>query len=609
MQSSTHRGDNSYISLGERRGKSDLARFSLDLSWARAVSDAAPSKAYPSPPMSGSPPLPPSRNPDASDCGHGSYGSTGQDPLRGAQATQPEHPERSRGPPGQGQAFQEPLPHAAMLPPYRVEEMPQQQLPYQQQQAQIPLQQQPRQHTYVLQGPPPGPAPDRPAVDARQYSSPKVQRKTKGHVASACVPCKRAHLRCDAQRPCSRCLSNGKEDTCVDVQHKKRGRPRLRDEREPRYEALGPNYPPPPDVSMRRPLSLYTEAPFPAFGESHQRSGPYRVLKSQSAMSGPITPRYLEHASPADANIYGPWAPPTLRMLAPQEPICAYLNMEMQIAKASQGFGETIGIQPVVSRKLHDIVAANDRDKVFRLQRLFEDERREREPNYLPPIYLKLEEDRVIQAVALGPDALAQFRTERQERVTFQGPDGQQRAFQVRFGLAKKESTYFIVLVLDIPATPQSYPHNLSAPYPREPYSRDSQYGFQPAQQQPYPNPSVPPFVANTPFGDPRGEMSTYRMTGPMGPNVPSSTNMTVPSPPQRRQDYSQGQNNPYQTPRSELPPSPESQRQRDLQLPPIREQRGEGYSADSMQRRDDRSNRFDIGGLLARSDHAGGGH
>jgi hypothetical protein len=418
-----------------------------------------------------------------------------------------------------------------------------------------------------------------------------------------------ADMSSTAQRPCSRCLSNGKEDTCVDVQHKKRGRPRLRDEREPRYEALGPNYPPPPDVSMRRPLSLYTEAPFPAFGESHQRSGPYRVLKSQSAMSGPITPRYLEHASPADANIYGPWAPPTLRMLAPQEPICAYLNMEMQIAKASQGFGETIGIQPVVSRKLHDIVAANDRDKVFRLQRLFEDERREREPNYLPPIYLKLEEDRVIQAVALGPDALAQFRTERQERVTFQGPDGQQRAFQVRFGLAKKESTYFIVLVLDIPATPQSYPHNLSAPYPREPYSRDSQYGFQPAQQQPYPNPSVPPFVANTPFGDPRGEMSTYRMTGPMGPNVPSSTNMTVPSPPQRRQDYSQGQNNPYQTPRSELPPSPESQRQRDLQLPPIREQRGEGYSADSMQRRDDRSNRFDIGGLLARSDHAGGGH
>jgi hypothetical protein len=38
----------------------------------------------------------------------------------------------------------------------------------------------------------------RPALEQREgptQSSPKLQRKTKGHVASACVPCKRAHLR------------------------------------------------------------------------------------------------------------------------------------------------------------------------------------------------------------------------------------------------------------------------------------------------------------------------------------------------------------------------------------------------------------------------------
>ena len=33
-----------------------------------------------------------------------------------------------------------------------------------------------------------------------------------------------------AGRPCQRCINLGKQDTCVDVQHKKRGRPRLRDE-------------------------------------------------------------------------------------------------------------------------------------------------------------------------------------------------------------------------------------------------------------------------------------------------------------------------------------------------------------------------------------------
>lgn len=39
-------------------------------------------------------------------------------------------------------------------------------------------------------------APERPALrEAPDFQSPRQQRKTKGHVASACVPCKRAHLR------------------------------------------------------------------------------------------------------------------------------------------------------------------------------------------------------------------------------------------------------------------------------------------------------------------------------------------------------------------------------------------------------------------------------
>lgn len=33
------------------------------------------------------------------------------------------------------------------------------------------------------------------SIENQSMSSPKSQRKTKGHVASACVPCKRAHLR------------------------------------------------------------------------------------------------------------------------------------------------------------------------------------------------------------------------------------------------------------------------------------------------------------------------------------------------------------------------------------------------------------------------------
>jgi Fungal Zn(2)-Cys(6) binuclear cluster domain len=41
--------------------------------------------------------------------------------------------------------------------------------------------------------------------------SPKAVRKTKAHVASACVNCKKKHLRCDNARPCRRCVQGGKE--------------------------------------------------------------------------------------------------------------------------------------------------------------------------------------------------------------------------------------------------------------------------------------------------------------------------------------------------------------------------------------------------------------
>ena len=41
--------------------------------------------------------------------------------------------------------------------------------------------------------------------------SARATRKVKAHVASACVNCKKKHLRCDAERPCQRCVQSGKE--------------------------------------------------------------------------------------------------------------------------------------------------------------------------------------------------------------------------------------------------------------------------------------------------------------------------------------------------------------------------------------------------------------
>ena len=44
-----------------------------------------------------------------------------------------------------------------------------------------------------------------------QWRTARPARRAKAHVASACVNCKRAHLSCDVQRPCSRCVAGGKE--------------------------------------------------------------------------------------------------------------------------------------------------------------------------------------------------------------------------------------------------------------------------------------------------------------------------------------------------------------------------------------------------------------
>ncbi|KAJ2660235.1 hypothetical protein IWW48_003067 [Coemansia sp. RSA 1200] len=70
-------------------------------------------------------------------------------------------------------------------------------------------------------------------VTARQSVSkaPRNGRGAKPHVPSACTNCKKAHLACDLQRPCRRCVNSGKCSTCKDVQHKKRGRPRSKDKK------------------------------------------------------------------------------------------------------------------------------------------------------------------------------------------------------------------------------------------------------------------------------------------------------------------------------------------------------------------------------------------
>lgn len=55
-----------------------------------------------------------------------------------------------------------------------------------------------------------------PSTAEGESSGPRGGQKSKAHVASACINCKRAHLSCDVQRPCTRCVASGKQVSRAD---------------------------------------------------------------------------------------------------------------------------------------------------------------------------------------------------------------------------------------------------------------------------------------------------------------------------------------------------------------------------------------------------------
>ncbi|KAK3390375.1 hypothetical protein B0H63DRAFT_519602 [Podospora didyma] len=613
MQAISHRDDHSRISLGHRRGVSDLARFALDLTWARADSEsAARLRSYPSPPMSGSPPLPPKVSQEVAERSQGTYQATTQDAYRGIPATQGEERAQTGAPlpprsfllegPERMYAF-----HRSEMPVTRP-------LSYHQQHTQLAP-----QPAYLLApgagaglgsgpgagvgagpgvtaGPLPTPhyaaASHHPIQESHQ-TSPKPQRKTKGHVASACVPCKKAHLRCDARRPCSRCEQNGKQDACIDVQHRKRGRPRLRDDRETKFDVA--RYGPASDP-MRRPMpSMYGQgAPMGmGYDDNLRRTQSYRVLKSQPAE--PIAPRYPERGSASDANVYP--APLSISTRAPEP--AAILTLGLDLAKASSTFWDAVGRQPMEGLRLADLLVSGDREKVSALQRQMHDEQKRKDPTYLPPIFGRETEVRVMQALGFTSEELGRYAFDWQEYLTFLSPDGQQRQFPLRLGLAKQDSIYFVVLWLTtLPA--RHFQYLTPSPNPR-----DMTYSYQ-LLQQPYsqPTPVSATFdprqsrLGDSGYGARQGAPpgAASQMIAGLSPGHPSSY-ASSPS----RSEYTVAPP-PYQLPRNELHTAGRPSQTPGYQLPPIRNPQPvtSQHQELSYLSRDDRS-RVDIGGLLDR--------
>jgi hypothetical protein len=332
----------------------------------------------------------------------------------------------------------------------------------------------------------------------------KPARRTKAHVASACVNCKKAHLSCDVQRPCGRCVSSGKQvshyirakettllfdgtngdrqDTCKDVQHKKRGRPRLRDDRE--FTRPEEGRPPPSQIPGAPPASeTFThQTPFSS-AHLHRATDTRRTLGSTA--HGPDIPSANSHSATsttgASVNNVGDYgggvlAPPygAGPNMAYQHLPVAYLNLDLVIQKSNQAFADLVSFLGTIRGKhLGDFLEARQNDNLQRLRNELREERDEREPTYMAPITPVGQDPMraVMESVAdQDIDHFTHGFTQRPMFLSFRLPSGgQYQSLQVQIRLAKT-SLYFVTLVVCSPprlTAPPLLTQHLAPPTPR----------------------------------------------------------------------------------------------------------------------------------------------
>ncbi|KAI9791540.1 MAG: hypothetical protein M1835_000279 [Candelina submexicana] len=290
------------------------------------------------------------------------------------------------------------------------------------------------------------------------FVSTNANRGSKAHVPAACVNCQKAHLRCSIQRPCPRCTSMGKADSCVDVQHKKRGRPRLRDGRGLRSDAVEAvpsrteSYERTPSISQPGsspiehlrgsglPIAIMSLDGNPI--ETMAETEPRPTTKSQDC------PRYVAPRNqPLEAS----------HSTSPSAAI-ALLNLDLMIIRSGQSlslaFGREIGLD---GKNLLDIVLESARERVLKLRCQLRDE-----SHYQDPDYSRLSGDDEMNFIQSIDEADVEKATrgfhDRFERLPMRFADGQCRDVMVVLRLARA-TVFFVTMVV-----PHSAPDSWTGP-------------------------------------------------------------------------------------------------------------------------------------------------
>ncbi|KAK3073605.1 hypothetical protein LTR53_004660 [Teratosphaeriaceae sp. CCFEE 6253] len=317
-------------------------------------------------------------------------------------------------------------------------------------------------------------------------------RRSKTHVASACVNCKRAHLSCDVQRPCARCVASGKQDTCVDVQHKKRGRPRLREE----SGSSAPQALPEGSSTSDLAAGPSQTTPRPIAGGRRARAESFRSLRSQaSEESGPSsipasTPnRPLATSMLSPYSIRPPPAPPTTRPAF--EAATALLNTDLVIIRANRPFEQImLSGRSVKDRNIADLAVPVDGENFQHIKNRLRAEREAREPAYMPPI-VQPGQDPVLRIAEPEAEQYAQGFNDHTYTWRRSQFGASAETFPARVRLAKA-TAYFVVVTLPSfrpvdqpsPPVPQPPPFTYSGPLMAGPPLRSPE-AFAPPVREP----------------------------------------------------------------------------------------------------------------------------
>ncbi|KAI9322765.1 hypothetical protein BX666DRAFT_2023212 [Dichotomocladium elegans] len=235
------------------------------------------------------------------------------------------------------------------------------------------------------------PTPSIPVDEVSDTIQPRSDHR--GQLTSIIIPAKRdckSHVPSALSRPCKRCVIANKEDSCKDVKHKKRGRPRLHEAKRMSNGKLENSIifedsdgqceivqigvlATATDAAQEKLISSPTTISFIHEPIESFRGRNQRRSRKEDATSAAVSDQQdLRDPEPPPSHLL----PGSLsNQLVEESTITMFLSMDMCCARASDEVGVLWGYRPqdLVHRSMYGLISPHDKDRLSQLHRLLLD--------------------------------------------------------------------------------------------------------------------------------------------------------------------------------------------------------------------------------------------